>query len=245
MKLAQTEITEIKQLHAEIEASLKTSLEKAVRVGKLLCRVKDKLKHGEFMPWIKDNLPFTDRTARNYINLFENRENILQAGSVTEAYKMLSESKTETISDLNHSKNVFTILNREIYLLKIISRLYEDHKEGDSYYILNFDCYDSLKVYTAKQREKVNNAKNRATLIQVNKEIQHIQKLLGEKECWQGRICGQLYNICRPDELKKLNGLLDKRTVTMNKKLAGYSFEMLESTINQFYNERLRNITML
>ena len=58
MNIEKRRIDEIGQLHNEIIGHLKTSLEKAIRIGELLSEQKDSLKHGEFIPWIKDNLPF-------------------------------------------------------------------------------------------------------------------------------------------------------------------------------------------
>ena len=77
-------VREIVTLHSEICGLLKTSLEKAVRIGELLTEQKANLKHGEFGSWIKANLPFTDRTVRNYMSFYRNRELL----------------KTESVSDL-------------------------------------------------------------------------------------------------------------------------------------------------
>lgn len=75
---------EIFKLHDEITGHLKQSLEKAVRIGELLSHTKEALRHGEFGPWIEKNVPFTDRTARNYMRLYSERDRL----------------KTETVSDL-------------------------------------------------------------------------------------------------------------------------------------------------
>ena len=83
-QIQQSTIQEIVALHNEIDGHLRMSLEKAIRIGELLTEQKDSLKHGEFTPWIKDNLPFTDRTARNYMRLYKQKDRL----------------KTETVSDL-------------------------------------------------------------------------------------------------------------------------------------------------
>lgn len=71
-------------LHSEVMASLRTSLEKAIQIGEILAEVKRTLPHGEFTPFLA-TLPFSDRTARNYIGVYNNRKMI----------------KTEGLSDLN------------------------------------------------------------------------------------------------------------------------------------------------
>ena len=61
---------EIIQLHNEIIGHLKSSLEKAIRIGEILTDQKQDLKHGAFIPWVRSNPPFSDRTARNYMNVY-------------------------------------------------------------------------------------------------------------------------------------------------------------------------------
>ncbi len=82
--LEKSRIDKIKTLHQEIAGHLKLSLEKAIKIGELLTEQKTSLKHGGFTTWINANMPFTDRTARNYMRLYRGRD----------------ELKTETISDL-------------------------------------------------------------------------------------------------------------------------------------------------
>lgn len=83
----------INALHNEIEESLKASLLKAIQVGEYLSNVKEQLPHGEFTGWIKDNLSFTGRMARNYMRLFANKDKLQGADiSITEAVKLLQTS---------------------------------------------------------------------------------------------------------------------------------------------------------
>lgn len=85
------------QLHNEVAEALKMSLEKAILIGQLLTEQKEKLKHGEFTTWINENLPFTDRTARNYIKLFNNKNRLITetVSDLSSAYKLLSPPKDE------------------------------------------------------------------------------------------------------------------------------------------------------
>ena len=84
-------------LHNEITNHLKTSLRKAIKVGELLAEQKQSLDHGEFTPWIKDNLPFTDRTAQNYMRLYRERDRL----------------KTETVSDLKSAYKLLELQKRK------------------------------------------------------------------------------------------------------------------------------------
>ncbi len=71
-------IIEIHRLHSEIRGLLLTGFDKAVRAGELLSGVKAALKHGEWLPWLKEHAPFDQKTAWNYMNCFERRAEIRQ-----------------------------------------------------------------------------------------------------------------------------------------------------------------------
>ena len=92
MDIQTTVELEITELHNDIAGHLQQSLDKAIRIGELLAEQKQSLKHGEFTSWIAAHLPFTDRTARNYMRLHENREKL----------------KTETVSDLTSAYKLLT-----------------------------------------------------------------------------------------------------------------------------------------
>ena len=92
MDIVTTRTQEIVSLHQEIMGHLKQSLEKAIKIGQLLMEQKESLKHGEFTPWLEGNIPFTDRTARNYMRLFRERDRI----------------KTESVSDLGDAYRLIT-----------------------------------------------------------------------------------------------------------------------------------------
>jgi hypothetical protein len=83
-KIEHTRAEEITTLHNRIIGNLRQSLDDAIRIGQLLTEQKETLPHGDFGKWIEANLPFTDRTARNYMRLHRDRERL----------------KTETVSDL-------------------------------------------------------------------------------------------------------------------------------------------------
>lgn len=89
---------EIARLHTEVLSCVKVGLETAIRIGELLTQQKEKLGHGYFTRWINANLPFTDRTARNYMRLYEGRDK-LKAETVsvlTEGYKLLASTGDKT-----------------------------------------------------------------------------------------------------------------------------------------------------
>jgi hypothetical protein len=87
-----TQRDEIVLLHTELTGLAGTVLEKAQRIGQLLVEVREKIGHGQWLPWLKKNVPFTDRSARNYVAVYEHRDRIKleSVSDLTSAYKMLA-----------------------------------------------------------------------------------------------------------------------------------------------------------
>jgi hypothetical protein len=83
------------KLHKELIVSPRTSLKKAIEIGKLLTEQKASLKHGAWLPWIQESLPFSQPTAFNYMKCYEHREQLLQESNLSEAYKLLAPPKPE------------------------------------------------------------------------------------------------------------------------------------------------------
>jgi hypothetical protein len=71
---SETDRIKVNQLHAAILYAAKRSLEDGIVIGEILAKRKAKCGHGNWLPWLKDNAPFTAVTASNYIRLFENAE---------------------------------------------------------------------------------------------------------------------------------------------------------------------------
>ena len=73
-RLSASSAKEINRLHAELLELAKVGIKKAIRIGELLVRQKQQLAHGEWLPWIKTHLAFSDQTARHYMHLYQHRE---------------------------------------------------------------------------------------------------------------------------------------------------------------------------
>jgi hypothetical protein len=71
-------LSEILFLHDEIQETVRTSLDKAIRIGQLLTQQKAELGHGEWGLWFDDNLAgtFSRATANNYMKLYEERDRL-------------------------------------------------------------------------------------------------------------------------------------------------------------------------
>lgn len=76
--------------HEAAMASAHDALERAIRIGSRLNRIKAEKAHGELIPWILANCPFNERTARRYMEAARGWDEI--------------EGKTDSLSDLTLTK---------------------------------------------------------------------------------------------------------------------------------------------
>jgi hypothetical protein len=92
---------EIIRLHAEILAAARTTIQKAIRIGELLLQEKQRVGHGKWLPWIKANVGFSERTVRNYIRVYDNRDRLKSANvaDLSDAYALLARHKPDELPD--------------------------------------------------------------------------------------------------------------------------------------------------
>jgi len=60
---------DINREHGLAISSARTAIEHAHNAGKLLLEAKTSVEHGEWQAWIKNNCPFSERTAQKYMRL--------------------------------------------------------------------------------------------------------------------------------------------------------------------------------
>lgn len=106
-EVARTRVQEITTLHNEISGYLRVTLDKAVRIGELLTEQKNELKHGEFIPWAEDNLPFDIRTAQRYMRVYRKKPELKydSVSYLTEAYSKLA-SRQEALTTIADSSTL-------------------------------------------------------------------------------------------------------------------------------------------
>jgi hypothetical protein len=76
----------INTAHEAAAAALKSSVIHAMQAGDLLIEAKKQVGHGEWLPWLKANFAFSDRTARLYMQVARSRADV--------------EAKMATVADL-------------------------------------------------------------------------------------------------------------------------------------------------
>jgi hypothetical protein len=114
-------VDEICRLHGEIFQQAEAMLVKVLRVGELLVQQKQKLPHGQFTKWVEENLPFTTRTAQNYMKVFRNKEQLKNenVSVLSDAYNILKLKRDPltAVGDEDEKRYFITI------------SIHEEHKE--------------------------------------------------------------------------------------------------------------------
>jgi hypothetical protein len=60
---------EIRKAHADVQDAAKTAAQRAIEAGHALLEAKGLVKHGEWLPWLREHCALADRTARLYIQI--------------------------------------------------------------------------------------------------------------------------------------------------------------------------------
>ena len=92
VKPALAPVEQIRRLHSGILTVARATPAKAIRVGELLTGIKASLEHGEWLPWLKANVPFAERTARNYMRCHAEHKRLRSASvaDLGETYRLLA-----------------------------------------------------------------------------------------------------------------------------------------------------------
>lgn len=111
-EVVQRATLEIRELHGEIEAAeermaslFKMTVEKAIQIGERLTRVKDVLPHGQFLPWIRAEFPFSHDTASNYMKVSKrfSKDEISKVSKFTiplSAFHVLADAPDSAIAEV-------------------------------------------------------------------------------------------------------------------------------------------------
>jgi len=89
---------EINREHELFEASMRTSVEHAIRCGELLIEEKARHQHGDWIKWIDSNCNFTRRMATNYMRISANGKRVSHldsANSLRGVLKLLAKNNRE------------------------------------------------------------------------------------------------------------------------------------------------------
>jgi hypothetical protein len=97
VKLFQDAAKEIRELHQSVmnrgRAMVKvgqTMLKEAIRLGEILSKVKGKLEHGQWLPWLNANVSFHQTQANRYMRCFEKRDKLSATLNLAEALALIA-----------------------------------------------------------------------------------------------------------------------------------------------------------
>jgi hypothetical protein len=87
---------EINSRHNKIVAHGEAAVAEAIRIGELLVANKKAVRHGAWLKWLEKNIVFSDQTARNYIWIYENRDDpkFKSVLNLADAYALLADKRT-------------------------------------------------------------------------------------------------------------------------------------------------------
>jgi hypothetical protein len=75
------------------EKAWRDALGHAIAAGEKLIEAKSLVKHGEWLPWLRENFPGGERTAQNYMKLAANAPRVADLPTVREAVALLAAPK--------------------------------------------------------------------------------------------------------------------------------------------------------
>ena len=75
---------EINTAHTNAQQHAQKSVESAISAGEALLEAKEQLKHGEWLPWLRDNCKVSERSARVYIRLAKHKDEVLKSADAAD-----------------------------------------------------------------------------------------------------------------------------------------------------------------
>ncbi len=147
-------------LHSEIGRNLclvlkisQLSFEKILQIGKLLNEQKEALQHGEFGPWVEQNLPFSHRSVNRYMKMYRRRHELKldRVANLSQAYRcweMLPYPEQEN-NDVESNEKLAIIIppndDRNFLIadaLKKAMEIYESNSRTTALYHIASDWFD-------------------------------------------------------------------------------------------------------
>jgi hypothetical protein len=60
---------EFRRAHADVQDAVKTAADRAITAGQALIEAKSLIKHGEWLPWLREHCALAERTAQLYMKI--------------------------------------------------------------------------------------------------------------------------------------------------------------------------------
>ncbi len=76
--------TEINDTHAQAMLHAGAAMNHALRCGDLLIKAKGTVQHGHWLPWLRENIAFSERTAQGYMRIAQRYSSLQKRDSVAD-----------------------------------------------------------------------------------------------------------------------------------------------------------------
>ncbi|MBN9692502.1 MAG: DUF3102 domain-containing protein [Verrucomicrobia bacterium] len=155
---------EINQLHHDNVVAAGQCLQRAIRIGELLTEQKARLKHGEWLPWLRANVKFSSQTSDRYRAVYANRDKFPTVGNIglTEAYRMLAQTSEPSLAECEATverglREIENLVNSVRANPHLASQLEEAHRNSHGSQ-KNYLCAVLEMVKDGFSRERIINA---------------------------------------------------------------------------------------
>jgi hypothetical protein len=84
------------EIRRELDAAdidFRSGVQHAIRAGELLLEVKQRVVHGQWLPWVAENVPLSARHAQRLMQLAANATSVAHLETINEAVAVLAEPK--------------------------------------------------------------------------------------------------------------------------------------------------------
>lgn len=96
IELSLTDLAEaINDAHRQCIGAIRAGLTHAIKAGEYLTRAKEQCDHGQWLPWLAENVTFSERTAQNYMRVYGRRAEL--------------EAKAQHVADLPYREAVMLL----------------------------------------------------------------------------------------------------------------------------------------
>lgn len=122
--------TEIITQHESFITSMKESMQSAIKAGEFLLSAKENIEYGKFQEWIETNLPFSLRTAQNYMKVAKKQDVIEEKGArmLSAAYDAVKDKKPKKNYRDEHEKYE-EVIDDEDFINKESTKQEREHDE--------------------------------------------------------------------------------------------------------------------
>lgn len=109
----------------------------ALKIGERLCEAKELLGHGEFLPWLKDEFGWTDRTAQKLMAVYrefgDSQKSLFGPGINTKTYSDLPVSKLYLLISVPESEREEFVKENDIAEISVreMEKLLKEKKEAE------------------------------------------------------------------------------------------------------------------